>query len=1105
MVRYFFLTIYFLFCCLGVAQANTVENLVSAEDLRTQLDSLKENNHPPIDENALLAKNLEETLTFIEKTKKQQNDIQALEKKIKNAPNTLNEYHDRIRQLKEDIDSSQNIFLNLSNDALNRRQADIHQALQSTQNQLNEVSSSLASFRSALEQTRRQVVDNNAKIDKLNRWKYNSQASKSLIDKYNAEIHYLESNNHYNSILGQNIDLLISIDEARKTEISLKQQLLQKQLTNLQDVLNNNRLKEFEAQAKQAEQFKADNKIENPVVQEQLSFNTDLSQDLVEQTQKANRLSQENLRAKNVLEALTQTQRNIEEQISALQGTLVLSKVINQQKQNLPTESVIKGLAKDIATLRVDLFELTQKRDELYNIPNVIEKLQVENKILFDDSERETLVSILKEREKILIDLVKTLNAQLNQSNEIEATQRQIIEISDNLQRQLQQQSFWVQSNNPIDLVWLEEFPKRALAEISELSKYIGFENINQNLPSKIFFVFGLLFIYALILWKKPEIKQRLATIASQVNTLRSDSHWHTPEAMFWTVVLTLPSALMFIFLSTIILSLFFYNPLLGSGWIILNSGYWIFFATILELLRPNGLAYRHFGMPQASNEIFQRIIRQSIWIVLLLIFVTSIFSKIDSIDFSGDVIGQVMTIVALALCLFVIRPLLDRGIREYENAILEDGTKRNVSLFKLLRFVLFIAPITLIVLIVLGYYYTAVYIIEHIIKSYIVALVWVFGRYFAYRSLTISSRRMAYRRLQIQREKIREQILEQGKTDGSKEEIRENQIKISTVNQQIFRMADLVAWVLLFIFLYAIWSDLISVAYYLNGFVLWEHVETTSKGTVVESITLLNVLRSVLYITITYALVKNIAGILEVTLFSRLHLAKGTPHTITAILTYIIVTFGCISAFTSLGVSWNKIQWIFTALSVGLGFGVREIFGSFVSGTILLFERPIRVGDKVTVGNFTGVISKIRLRSTTLIDDEHKEVVLPNQAFVTDRFINWTLNNTITRLQIVMNISRQSDLNQARELVLQAVNEAPKVLKDPSPSLNLMAFGDGAIEHELNVYVAELDDRADMRNFLYHRISELFKQHQIQMAFKQLDVHLHTSDKTLLHTADIK
>ena len=1072
---------------------SAVEDWVSAEDIKVQLDAIKSSNSTT-DEAALLAKNLEGTLAFIEKAKKQQADLDALELKLKNAPKTLEKSQTTVKQLSDSLASLKNSFGQLSNTEIENQQDEIHQQLQAIQTSLNEVNSSLANYRAITEQTRKQQTENNAQAEKLTRWKYNSQASKSLIDKYNAELKYIELNNRYNFLLSQNANVLISLEEAKRSEISLRQQILQQKLIYLQEELNANRLKEFEAQTKQAEELKANNKVENPIIQEQLTLNTDLSQYLVEQTQKANTLSQDNLRARNVLDSLTQTQRNIEEQISALQGTLVLSRIINQQKQALPTERLIKGLAKDITNLRVEIFELSQKRDELYNINSVITKLESDNKILFDDSERETLTDILKEREKILVDLVKTLNSQLNLSNEIESTQKQIITIGDALQNKLQQQSFWVQSNSQIDFSWLENFPKLAIVQIAELTKYIGFDNIQQNILSAAIFLLVLLTVYTLLLWKKDQIKARLAVIAGQVNTLKNDSHWHTPEAMFWTIVLTLPSAISFLMVTTIVLLLFFAAPFDVSGWVAEAFGYWVFFATILALLRPNGLAYRHFGMPQASNEIFQRIIKQSVWIVVLL-WVSSIFTQIESIGFTNDVIGQVMTIVALALCLFAVRPLLDRGIREYENTRNEDGSKRSVSLFNLLRLVLFIAPISLIALVVLGYYYTAVYLIDHIITSYLIALVWVFGRYFVYRSLTISSRRMAYRRLQKKREKLREQAQEQEQGKEESKDKAEDIIKISTVNEQIFRMADLIAWVVLFGILYAIWSDLVSIASYLNDVILWEQTDSTGS-TVVESITLLNVLRSIIYVTITYVLVKNIAGILEVTVFSRMKLSKGTPHTITAVLTYIIITFGCISAFSTLGISWNKIQWIFTALSVGLGFGVREIFGSFVSGTILLFERPIRIGDKVTVGNFTGVITQIRLRSTTLVDDENKEVVLPNQAFVTDRFINWTLNNTVTRLQILLKVNSGTDLNLVRRLLLQAAEEAPKVMADPVPSVNLLHFGEGWIENELTVYVPELNDRGATRNFLYQRIDELFKQHQVKIAFNQLDVHLHQENE---------
>lgn len=1064
-------------------------SLVSVETLKPRLEQLKGENN---EANVQLIKNIEGTLVLLEKIKKQQQEIDNLAERIKSSPKIQEESQNEIKRLRKALEQvSDKAFVGWSIAQLEKKQAEIQQDLTTLQLQNSEINAGVASYRTAQDQIHRQVAENKAKADKLARWKFNSQASPSLIEKYNAELKYLEENNKYNGLFGQNIELLISLDEIKRNELGLKQQLLQKQLSTIQQLLNAKRIEEHEAQAKQTEELKASRQADNPIIQEQLGLNSDLSQFLVDQTQKTNALFQESLRAKNILSNLTQTQREVDEQINALQGTLVLSRLINQQKQALPRERLNKGLAKDIAKLRVEIFDISQRRDELYDLSSSIEAIELEHKALFDREERATLELVLKDREKILVELLKTLNAQLAQSNEIEHIQQQIVAISDALQEKLEQQSFWVQSNNPIDLSWLQDFVRLAVLEIAELAKYTGFSGVQQNLLPVIFWLVAFFCVYGLIAWKKADIKARLALIATQVNTLKSDSHWHTPEAMLWTIVLSIPSGVLFLTAMTLLRYLFMPNPLDGLEWVIQMFSYWIFFATILALLRPNGLAYRHFGMPQASNEIFRRIIRQSVWIVGLLL-VSSIFAQVETVGFTNDVIGQVMTIVALALCTFVVRPWLDRGIREYENAKTEDGVKRNVSLFNLLRLALFIGPLTLIGLILLGYYYTAVYLIDHIIKSYLVALVWVFGRYFAYRSLTISSRRMAYRRLQSKREKIREQAqaVEQGKEDVR--DIMEDKIKISTVNQQIFRVADLVAWVVLFVWLYAIWSDLLSVASYLNTVILWEHIETSAKGTVIESVTLLNILRSILYITLTYVLVKNIAGILEVTLFSRIKLSKGTPHTIIAILTYIIIILGSIFAFTAIGISWSKLQWVFTALSVGLGFGVREIFGSFVSGAILLIERPIRVGDKVTVGNFKGVITRIRLRSTTLIDDENMEVVLPNQAFVTDRFINWTLNNTVTRVQLIMKINSGSDLALVRQLLLQSASEAEKVMSDPAPSVNLTAFGEGWIEHELNVFVPEINDRSSTRNFLYARIDELFNEHGIQIAFNQLDVHLH-------------
>ena len=1056
------------------------------ESVRQQISALRSGTLETAETSAQ-DQNLELTKRFNDQTLKQKADIAALEKQLQTLPQDLAQVQKRTEENKKETNAvSANSFNVLSLADLIKQQESIEADLQSVQSQLLALDAQISNDRNFLKNNQRLLDENSARLQEINRVKGLPPQSQSpnAMERWDAEIRFIEESNRYNNLLSNNAERLIAFDEAKRSEAAARQALMQKQLSVLQEVLNTKRLEDSEQKAKDVASQRIASSIENFLITDELDHNKELSQFLVQQTKKLNTLSHDDLRMRNVLESLTQTQRNIDEQISALQGTLVLSKVINKQKQTLPTEKINNDLAKSISNVRVNLFEYSQQRDELYNIDDYVRNLTHNLEEPLTNEENSALNNILKERQKLLDEIIRSLNSQLNLSITIENNQRQALAIGDALQRKLQQQSFWVNSNNPIDFAWLKAFPALAFAEIGVLTDYVGIENAQPNLLSTVLFTSIFLLIALLINWKKSAIKDRLASLASRVNTLTNDSHWLTPEAMFWTVLLALPSTLMFFTAYNAIGFLFFNDPIAIGRWGVRVTLYWWFFATVLSLLRPNGLAFRHFGMPQESNRIFQRIIKQSIWIVGLLL-VSSIPSQIDEIGYLNDAIGQVMSIIALALCLFVVRPLLNRAIREYQKAKKEEGaTNTSISLFRLLRLILVIVPISLIILIILGYYYTAVYLITHLLNSYFVILLWVFGRYFAYRFVAISARRLAYRRLQDKRRKLREQVLENG--------IKEDEtIKLSVVNQQIYRVTDLIGWVVLFASLYVIWSDLISVAYYLDGVILWE----SNEGNQVESVTLLNLMRASLYVVITYVLIKNIAGILEVTVFSKMPLSKGTPQTIITMLTYIIVTVGSVSAFSALGISWTKIQWIFTALSVGLGFGVREIFGSFVSGSILLFERPIRVGDKVTVGQYTGIITKIRLRSTTLLNSDHMEVVLPNQAFVTDRFINWTLNNTITRLQIFFKVSYDTDLDLMQRLLLQAVNEAPKVLSEPKVEINMLHFGDNALEHELLVFVGELGDRIETMNFLQYRINQLFRENGIRFALNQLDVHLHSED----------
>ena len=334
--------------------------------------------------------------------------------------------------------------------------------------------------------------------------------------------------------------------------------------------------------------------------------------------------------------------------------------------------------------------------------------------------------------------------------------------------------------------------------------------------------------------------------------------------------------------------------------------------------------------------------------------------------------------------------------------------------------------------------------------------------------------------------------VAAENSTDDFAIEVQQNDsLAISQVKDQVLRMVDFVLWIVLFGLLYFVWSDLITVAYYLDGVTLWQQSVTTETGVVMESVTLLNALVAVIILLVTYVLVRNIGGLLEVVVFSHIKLSQGTPYTVTTLLTYIIITLGAALAFGTLGMSWSKLQWLFAALSVGLGFGMQEIFANFVSGIIILFERPVRIGDTITIGEYSGTVSKIRIRATTLVDPDKKEVIVPNKAFVTERLVNWALSNSMTRLVISVGVAYGSDVELVKRLLLQAAAENERVLKDPAPMAYFLSFGASTLDHELRVYVGQLADRISTTDELNRRINQLFAEHNIEIAFNQLDIFI--------------
>lgn len=1047
---------------------------------------------PDGDEKTNNVATIQASLDFLQQIQTQQKNNNDLQDTLIDADSEIQKNSADLQNLKKQLSTPNSA--DYASQSLANLQAQVEKLTnqqQDAQSALSAVNTQLAGQSSVSERAQTALTDNVKRTQELNQKLADPTTSSLLKQQIQLELQLIELKNIYNQVLLKNSDQLTVLYQSRYELLNTRVQALQQQIAAIQDVINQKNLAKTQNQVEQAQQ-QSQNVEQNPLIQKELNLNAQLSQYLLEQTEKTNTLTQDELRMRNVLDNLTQTQRTIDEQISALQGTLVLSRIIQQQKQKLPTNLNIQGLSKQIADLRVQIFDITQKRNELYDIDAYISKIEQDENKSFTPAEKAQLTNLLTERRKVASDLIKSLNNQLNLAISLELTQQQITQISDQIQSKLDQQSFWVKSNNPINLDWFKKLPMSLKAQFDGIGKKLGFPTNFDNLPYLLTYVFILFVIGGLIFKFKESIKQRLSVINGEINTLRSDSQWHTPLALFYTALLSLSGTLWFLAACQLLGFFFVKNPQEFWEWSLSMAGYWWFFSFVLAILRPNGILVRHFGFAKESAASLQDVTKRIIVSVVLLLN-TSIFSNVMDTGLANDVLGEINTIVALLFCIVIIAPRFVRTEKSLNSSVTD---QRDRTLLKIMRVLLQLVPVILIALVALGYYYTALNLITHIINTYIAWVVWSLVRHTIYRGITVASRRLAYRRLQ---EKRQQKQQDSSDTSASDDVVviteQEEGLDLNEVRSQLLRFADLFIWTALFVIFYYVWSDLVTVVSYLRDITLWQQTSTTEAGVVTETISLFNLIVALIIVVITYILVRNIQGILEILIFSRVKLSPGTPYTITKLLTYILVAVGGAWAFSTLGMSWSKLQWLFAALSVGLGFGVQEIFANFVSGIILLFERPIRVGDTVTINGVTGTVAKFRIRAITMIDPDRKEVIVPNKSFVTGQVINWALSNTITRLVVSVGVAYGSDLDLVKRLLLQAAHEQPSILKDPEPRALFLTFGASTLDHELRVYVGQVSERNDTLDALNRRVNQLFAENNIDIAFNQLDIFIKNKD----------
>lgn len=184
---------------------------------------------------------------------------------------------------------------------------------------------------------------------------------------------------------------------------------------------------------------------------------------------------------------------------------------------------------------------------------------------------------------------------------------------------------------------------------------------------------------------------------------------------------------------------------------------------------------------------------------------------------------------------------------------------------------------------------------------------------------------------------------------------------------------------------LVALWSDQVPAMRQLDAITLWQSTQTIDGVANVTRFTAFSLLRSLIVLFAAVVVVGKFPGLLDLALRRREGLAAGSRYASVALFRYVLIAIGTLLVFASLGVHWAQLQWMAAALSVGIGFGLQDIFANFAAGLIVLFERPVRVGDVVTLGQLTGTVQSISTRATTIRDFDGRDIVVPNKTLLAE------------------------------------------------------------------------------------------------------------------------
>ena len=844
----------------------------------------------------------------------------------------------------------------------------------------------------------------------------------------------------------------------------------------------------------------------HPVVQQLAEGNAELIRELPPVATETERVTDELSTIENQARQIERSLARSRQRLEVGGVTQAIGRLFVEERRNLPQVSQYRAEVRErrqtLSKIGLAQVRIEEQRRDLTPLDDRVEAAMAEvSESVTDPAElqsiREDVELLLKDRRELLRQAAGTYTSYIRALGDLDVTQRRLLDAADEYKQFLDQHLLWIPSASVFWMKDIRNLPPAIAWIISPVSWAETARHLAEASRYSPLKMTAAILLLAAVLLPRRRLGARFKELNSKVGRLSTDNIGLTLQALLISVLRALPVPLLFAIIAWALTQSPSHSDFTAAVARALIATAPFLYNTLLfrTLCAKDGVMQVHFDWSKERLPVIRKQLDRLTVVGVPIVFVAALAYSSPVPDYRES-LGRVAFVIVMVIIGGVVHALLHptRGVAaDYYASRPSLWISRLRGLWYMLGAG---GPILLALACLIGYLYTAATLTGHLIDTFWLILAIIVVNLVITRWLALTKRKIAWQMALKEREARKASGEEQAETETPV--VERKPLDLDAVDQQSSRLLNAGLFFVGALAAWGIWSEVVPALGVLDQVSLWSQTTMIEGEETIVPVTLADLLLALVIAGITVIASKNLPGLMEIAFLQRMTLQPGSRYAINTLLRYVVVTIGVIVVLNVVGWQWSQIQWLVAALSVGLGFGLQEIVANFVSGLVILFERPVRVGDTVTVGQLTGTVSRVRIRATTITDWDRKEIIVPNKSFITEQVINWTLSDPITRIVIPVGISYGSDTQLAHRVMEETLNTMPLVLDEPPPKVYFVGFGDSSLDFKLYVYSRELADRLPLTHAVHEAILTALRKNGIEIPFPQRDLHLRSLDENI-------